>query len=310
MLSSRSSLLLAGSLFALSSIAAAPVLAATTNPVAAASVGTAAAPQFGRFGFDEAGTDRTVAPGDDFYAFANGTWTKATSIPADKSNYGSFSVLDDLSHQRTRGILDAARADPVSKIGVAYAAYLDTDRIESLGLTPIQPWLDRIKALKTKEAYAALLAEADRAGIGGLFGDGVGQDDKSPDVYALGLSQAGLGLPDRDYYLSADPKLAQARDAYEAHVARMLTLAGEPDAAARAKALLAFETAIAKVSWTRTDSRDADKTYNKMAVADLVKSAPGFDFVTYFRGIGAPVETVIVSQPSAVSGSGDDGSSR
>jgi putative endopeptidase len=309
-MTSKSLLLLAGSLFAFSSAIAAPPVEQAKKPVGAA-VGPVAGqqaalaadkPQIGDFGFDQAGMDKSVAPGDDFYQFANGNWARNTAIPADKSNYGSFEVLADLSRQRTRGILEEAKADPNSKIGVAYATYLDTATIESKGLTPIQPWLDKIKNLKSKDGYAALAAEADRAGIGGVFRDGVGQDDKDPDVYALNLVQGGLGLPDRDYYLSTDAKLAEAKAAYQAHIARMLTLAGEPDAAARAKAIVDFETGIAKVSWTRTESRDATKTYNKMTVADLVKSAPGFDFVTYFKGINTPVDTVLVAQPSAVAG--------
>jgi len=296
-MTSKSFLLLAGSLFAFSSpIAAQPAV----QPAAAASA--VDKPAIGDFGFDSAGMDHGVAPGDDFYAFANGGWAKTTAIPADKSNFGSFEVLADLSRQRTRGILDEARTDPNSKIGAAYSTYLDSATIESKGLAPIQPWLNRIKGLKSKAGYAGLAAEADRAGIGGVFGDGVGQDDKNPDVYALGLYQGGLGLPDRDYYLSTDAKLAETKTAYQAHIAKMLTLAGEPDAAARAKAIVDFETEIAKVSWTRIDSRDATKTYNKMDVAALTKSAPGFDFVTYFKGINTPVDTVLVAQPSAVAG--------
>jgi len=309
-MTSKSLLLLAGSLFAFSSAVAAPPVEQAKKPVGAA-VGPVAGqqaalaadrPQIGDFGFDTAGMDTSARPGDDFYQYADGTWAKNTAIPADKSNYGSFEVLADLSQQRTRGILDAAKADPNSKIGVAYATYLDTATIESKGLAPIQPWLNKIKGLKSKAAYAALAAEADRASIAGLWGDGVGQDDKNPDVYALSLGQSGLGLPDRDYYLSTDAKLAETKAAYQAHIAKMLTLAGEADAAARAKAIVDFETEIAKVSWTRVESRDATKTYNKMTTAALAKAAPGFDFVTYFKGIGAPVDSVIVAQPSAVTG--------
>ena len=309
-MTSKSLLLLAGSLFAFSSAVAAPPVEQAKKPVGAA-VGPVAGqqaalaadrPQIGDFGFDTAGMDTSARPGDDFYQYADGTWAKNTAIPADKSNYGSFEVLADLSQQRTRGILDAAKADPNSKIGVAYATYLDTAAIESKGLAPIQPWLNKIKGLKSKAGYAALAAEADRASIGGLWGDGVGQDDKNPDVYALSLGQSGLGLPDRDYYLSTDAKLAETKAAYQAHIAKMLTLAGEADAAARAKAIVDFETEIAKVSWTRVESRDATKTYNKMTTAALAKAAPGFDFVTYFKGIGAPVDSVIVAQPSAVTG--------
>ncbi len=291
---------------ALTGVTAALSQSTTAAPVAAqpatAESDAKAGPTFGSFGFDEQGMDRTVAPGDDFYAYANGGWAKATPIPADKSNYGSFNLLSDLSESRTRGILDAAAKDPQSKIGRAYATFLDTGTIEAKGLAPIRPWLGRIAALKDRAGYPALLAEADRAGIGGPFGGGVGQDDKSPEQYALSLGQSGLGMPDRDYYLSTDAKLVEARAAYQAHIAKMLTLAGEPDAQARAAALLAFETEIARVSWTRVDSRDATKTYNKMTVADLAAKAPGFDFAGYFKGIGTPVPTVIVAQPSAITG--------
>jgi putative endopeptidase len=259
------------------------------------------AQRFGTFGFDTTGMDRSVQPGDDFYDYANGTWAKNTSIPADKSSYGAFDLLSDLSQARTRGILDEQARDRNSKIGTAYATYLDTAGIEAKGLAPIQPWLGKVKGL-TRANYASLIAEANSHGIRGPFGSGVGQDDKLPEVYALNLSQSGLGLPDRDYYLKTDPKLVEARTAYQAHLAKLLTLAGEPNAAARAAAIVQFETQIAQVSWTRVDSRDATKTYNKMSVADLQKMAPGFDFVTYFKGIGAPVNSVIVAQPTAVAG--------
>ena len=275
------------------------VTKAATGPVAPQG---ADRPQIGSYGFDAAGMDRTVAPGDSFYDYANGTWAKTTAIPADKANYGAFDVLADLSRERTHGILDKARADSTSKIGAAYATYLDTGAIEAKGLTPIKPWLDRIRGLNDRAGYAALVAEASRNGIGGPFGGGVGQDAKQPEVYAVGLRQSGLGLPDRDYYIGTDAKLAEAKVAYQAHIAKMLTLAGEANAAARAKAIVDFETQIAQVSWTRIDSRDATKTYNKMGVADLTRAAPGFDFVTYLKGLGTPVDTVIVAQPTAVAG--------
>ncbi|MFZ5747793.1 MAG: M13 family metallopeptidase [Pseudomonadota bacterium] len=284
---------------------AAPVAASEPAPVAVAAAPAPAPrpkPEIGDFGFDLAGMDRAIAPGDDFYGFANGTWAKVTEIPADKSNYGAFNVIADLSQKRTHDILEEARQDPTSKIGIAYATYLDVDAINAKGLAPVEPWLNQIKGLKTKAGYAALAAQADRNGVRIPFGSYVGQDDKNPEVYALNLSQGGLGLPDRDYYLSKDPKLAEAKAAYEAHIAKMFELAGEPDAAARAKAIVGFETKIAQVSWTRIDSRDANKTYNKMTVAELAKKAPGFDFAAYFKGIGAPVDTVIVAQPSALTG--------
>ena len=276
------------------------LLAATALGSAAVAQSTAK-PQFGTFGFDEAGMDKTVAPGDNFYGFSNGMWAKNTPIPADKANYGAFNLLSDLSDERTKGILEGVAADPKSKIGVAYSTYLDRAAIDAKGVAPIQPWLTKVKAA-TKATYPALLAEAGSAGIPGPFGAYVGQDDKNPEVYALGLVQSGLGLPDRDYYLSTDAKLAETKAAYQAHIAKVLTLAGEPNADVRAKAIVDFETAIAQVSWTRVDSRDADKTYNKMSLSDLQKAAPGFDFATYFKNQGAPVDSVIVAQPSAVTG--------
>ena len=272
---------------------------ASVGPVAPA---TADRPQIGSFGFDIAGMDRNVRPGDNFFQYSNGTWARVTPIPADKSNYGMFTVLDDLSRTRTQEILDDKKTDPSSKIGNAYASFLDEAAVEARGLAPIQPWLSRIRSLSSRAGYAALVAEADRAGIGGPVAGFVAQDDKNPDEYALNLVQAGLGMPDRDYYLSKDSKIVETRAAYLAHLEKMFTLAGEPNAAARARALLDYETKLALVHWTRVESRDATKTYNMMTTAKLVADAPGFDFGAYFHGIGADVDKVIVAQPSAVKG--------
>ncbi|WP_288413066.1 M13 family metallopeptidase [uncultured Sphingomonas sp.] len=295
-------LLAASALSACATTPTGPVETAATTPAAAPETVPAPKPEIGDFGFDVAGMDRSVKPGDNFYKYANGTWEKITPIPADKSNYGMFTALDDLSKTRTRELLDAAKGDPNSKIGVAYATYLDQAAIEAKGLAPIQPWLTEIKGLTSKAGYAALAAKASQAGVGGPFGAYVGPDDKQPTVYALQTAQAGLGMPDRDYYLSTDAKLVEQRKAYEAHLAKMLTLAGEPNAAARAAAVVALETQIAKAHWTRIESRDANKTYNKMTVAELQRRAPGFDFATYFRGLGANTTDVIVAQPTAFTG--------
>src|SRR5437868_1805399 len=275
-----------------------PAALLLTAAQAAASTGA----QYGTFGFDLSGMDRSVAPGDNFYYFANGTWAKNTAIPPDQSSYGSFNYLDDLSHTRTRGILEQAKADPNSKIGRAYSTYLDTAAIEGKGLAPVEPLLTRIRALKSKAGYPALAAAVGGSGVGIPFAAFVNQDQKDPDTYIMRISQAGLGMPDRDYYLSADPKLAATKSAYQKHVAAMLTLAGETNAAARARAIGDFETKIAQVSWTRVQSRDANKTYNKMTLVELDRSAPGFDFAGFFRAAHAPVKNVNVAQPTAVSG--------
>ncbi|MBX9727965.1 MAG: M13 family metallopeptidase, partial [Sphingopyxis sp.] len=235
-------------------------------------------------------------------AFANGTWARNTPIPEDKSNFGMFTLLADLSQERTRAILDEARNYAGSRIGSAYASYLDEARVEALGMAPIQPWLNRVRALQDRSAYVALAAEADRAGIGGLFGGYVGQDDRAPENYIFTMGQGGIGMPDREFYLGTTERFERVRAAYLVHLEAMLALAGESDAAARARAIMDFETEIARVHWNRVDSTDATKTYNKLTVAQLEEGAPGFDFSTYLRGLGATQNDVIVNQPSAFTG--------
>ena len=272
-------------------------------PMAAASPAPAGpTPQIGAFGFDKGGMDETVRPGDNFYQFANGSWTKNTAIPADKSNYGNFTVLDDLSRERTRTLIEEQSKDPNSRIGAAYASFLDTAAIEAKGLAPLQPWLGQIKGLKTKAGLPALYADATKNGVGTPFQAYVGQDDKAPDHYILSMGQSGLGMPDRDYYLKADAKLAETKAKYLAHLTNVMTLAGEPDAAARAQAVVDFETKIAAASWTRIESRDATKTYNKMTLAQLGRTSRGFDFAGWVKASGAKgVTDVLVAQPSAIS---------
>jgi len=300
----RSILSLALASVSLSACAAQTTSQSPTADAAPAPAAQAAAPApaIGTYGFDTAGMDPNVAPGDDFYGYANGAWARNTPIPADKSNYGMFTALDDLSKQRTQQILDEAKGDPASKIGNAYAAYLDLATVEARGLAPIQPWLAEIKAVNTRADYARLVAKATRNGIGSPFGGFVGQDDKAPDTYIYTLFQSGLGMPDRDYYLQQSDDMKSTRQAYVAHLARMFELTGESDGQRRAEAIMAFETEIAKVHWTRVDSRDAEKTYNKMKVADLVAQAPGFDFATTLRESGVDLDTILVAQPSAIKG--------
>jgi len=281
-------------------MSAAPAIA-KEKAAAETATETAAKPELGTFGFDTAGMDTAVQPGDDFYAYANGTWAKNTPIPADKSNYGMFTALGDLSQQRTREILDAAKGDPSSMIGRNYAAYLDGAAVEAKGLAPIQPWLAKIRAVD-KAGLATLLAEADRNGVQHFFGGYVGQDDKNPDVYIYTMFQGGIGMPDRDFYLKDNERNAKLQGAYLKHLENVLTLAGEANAAARAKAIYDFEKQIATVHWDKNDSGDATKVYNKMTVAELAAAAPGFDFATFIRGLGVKEDVLLVSQPSAFTG--------
>ena len=262
---------------------------------------TTAKPEIGDFGFDLTGMDKSVQPGDDFYAYANGTWAKNAQIPADKSNYGMFTALADLSQKRTREILDVAKGDPNSMIGRAYSSYLDTAAVEAKGLAPIQPWLTKVRAVD-KPGLAKLLSEADRSGIQHFFGGYVGQDDKNPDVYIYTMFQGGIGMPDRDFYLKDGERNAKLQAAYLKHLENVLTLAGEKDAAARAKAIYDFEKQIATDHWDKNDSSDATKVYNKMTIAELAKAAPGFDWQAFIRGIGVGEDSILVSQPSAFTG--------
>jgi putative endopeptidase len=214
-----------------------------------------------------------------------------------------FHKLQDLSLERTRGILEDAEKQPDSKIGMFYASFMDEAAANQKGAAPIKPWLAEIKAAKDRAAIGTEMAKLARLGVTTPFSSGVGQDDKLPDQYIAQFGQDGLGLPDRDYYLKDDAALAKNRTAYVAYLAQLLTLAGEPNAAARAQAIMAFETEIAKVHWTPEESREADKTYNKWARADFDAKAPGFPWATYMAGLGLDTQpNFLVAQPSAFAG--------
>jgi putative endopeptidase len=282
-------------------LAAAPATAKDKAAAPAKTSQPAHKPELGTFGFDSTGMDKSVQPGDDFYAYANGTWAKNTQIPADKSNYGMFTALQDLSQKRTREILDAAKADPNSMIGRAYSSYLDGATVEYKGLAPIEPWLGKVRSVE-KANLAALLAEADRSGIAHFFGGYVNQDDKNPDVYIYQMRQGGIGMPDRDFYLKDSERNLATQAAYLKHLENVLVLAGESNAAARAKAIYDFEKQIAAVHWDKNDSSDATKAYNKLTLAELAQTAPGFDWTAFVRGIGVNEDSLLVAQPSAFTG--------
>ncbi len=276
------------------------IYAQTASATPAAEAKMADGPQLGTFGMDEAGMDKTKAPGKDFYAYSNGVWAKKTEIPADKSNYGMFTALDDLSKDRVKLVLEAAKDKPGNKAGDVYASYLDTDRIEKLGLSPINPWLAKIKAIKSKADFEKLMPIAARNGVGALFGGFVGQDDKDPETYIFQIGQGGTSLPDRDMYLVANDKFEAIRTAYKVYLAKMLELSGERDPIARANAVFAMEKNFAQVHWTREDSSDATKTYNKMTLAELDSIAPKLPMAQILKAVSPKINNVIVAQPSAI----------
>ncbi|HUR40066.1 MAG TPA: M13-type metalloendopeptidase [Verrucomicrobiae bacterium] len=260
-------------------------------------------------GIELANFDKSVRPQDDLFRHVNGNWLKTTEIPADKARYGSFTKLRDDSEARLRTIIEESAAKPnkkagsdEQKVGDLYASFMDEAKLEELGIKPLEAELARIDALKGKQEIAALLARFARMNVGTPINGYVNQDDKDPTQYIFYVLQSGLGLPDRDYYLLPDAKFKEARVAYEAHVARTLELAGDKAAANSAKAVMALETAMAKSHWSRVDSRDADKTYNKFELAKINELTPGFDFAAALKELGVTNGAVIVSQPSAYTG--------
>ncbi|HEY4940586.1 MAG TPA: M13-type metalloendopeptidase [Rhizomicrobium sp.] len=255
---------------------------------------------FGSWGYDLSARDATVKPGDAFFAYANGAWLRRTEIPADRSNYGMHAALAERVLLQLRTIMeDAAKADPATvagKVGAYYAAFMDEARIEQLGASPLKPSLDAVRAAPSREALAALMGLANKDFEGSLFSAFVAPDAKDPSHYAIYLSQSGLGLPDRDYYLQAS--FAAKKQAYQAYVGKMLALEGWPDADAHAAAIVALETKIAEASWSRVEERDVVKTYNPMTLAELEAMAPGFDWRGFLKAndLGTPANLVIVEK--------------
>jgi putative endopeptidase len=300
--------LLAGvAALALVSFGASAVVQAASRP---AKSSKASQPQFGSFGVDLAGMDSKAAPGDDFYRFVNGAWADKTLIPEDKSSWGGFMILRDLSDQRTRAIIEEVakkKGKPGSaaqKVGDYFASFMDEATIERLGVAPIRPYLDSIAAMKTRSDLAVELGKANRMMIDMPVGIGVEQDLKDNSVYSAYIGQGGLGLPDRDYYLVDDnPRFVEARTKYKAHAAAMLKLAGFDDVEARAQRIYDLEVAIAKVHWSQADSRQIDKLYNPMTLAELDANMPGFDWAGFVRTAGlAGQAKVVATQPSALTG--------
>ncbi len=300
----KNRLIVAASLFALAGPAA---LAQTATPPAAPTSSNTLSPiageRMGPWGFDVSGMDRNARPGADFFGYASGNWARTTEIPADKSSFGSFNVLRDLSEARVRQLVENYRPDDSqadrAKVAAIYGSFMDEARIEQLGATPLQPALQKIRAAQSKDQMAALMGEAMK-GIGAtFFGLGVYDDSRDPDHYALRMGQSGLGLPDRDYYL--EERFAPQKARYQEYVAQMLGLAGWSQPEQAAAAIVALETEIARAHWTRAESRDRDRTYNPMTLAELQAQAPGFPWESFFRAAGVDhAERAIVAQNTAI----------
>jgi predicted metalloendopeptidase len=264
-------------------------------------------------GIDTQFIDTSVRPQDDFFTYLNGKWLKETEIPSDKASWGTFMKLRDDTTPQLRAIIEAAQKDPAAKkqgsetqkIADLYASFMDEARRENLGYKPLTGELARIRSLKDKKGVPSLSAHLAKIGVPTPYGIRVAQDARASTKYATYISQGGLGMPDRDYYLKLDDKrMADTRAAYQQHVAKILALAGERNAEAQAAAIVDFETELAKVQWTKVENRDPVKRYNKMSVAELSKLAPGYDWkgALAAAGVASKADYVIVAQPSYLSG--------
>ena len=252
--------------------------------------------------------DPAVRAQDDFFLHLNGQWLKSAEIPADKSSWGSFAKLRDDTLPQLRAIVEAAQQDKnkkagsdAQKIGDLYASFMDEKKLDAMGIKPLTGELSAIRSLKDKKGLPALIAHLAQIGVPAPYGVYVSQDARESTKYAVGISQGGLGLPDRDYYLKKDDaKLVAVLAKYQAHVETMLKLAGDKNAAASAQAVVALETALAEVQWTKVENRDPVKRYNKMSIDKLAELAPGYDWkhALAAAGVASKTDYVIVNQPS------------
>ena len=252
--------------------------------------------------------DKAISPKDNFFQFVNGTWLKNTEIPADKTRWGSFDELRQNTDKDALKILNEATKNPKyapntdqGKAISMYKSVMDTVARNKQGITPIKPYLAKIDAVKTIKDLQKLMMEEEAKGGGvGFFGFGIGADDKNSNRNAVTLGVGGLGLPDKDYYISEDKDSKEKREKYQAHVARMFGFLGiKPEQAKMdAEKVLALETAMSRPRLDRVERRDPKKQYNPIAINDLQKTAPIIDWNNYINGIGiTKIDTVIVSQP-------------
>jgi putative endopeptidase len=251
--------------------------------------------------------DRNVRPQDDLFMFVNGAWYHNTEIPADRSTYGAFNMLAEANELRLHSIIEdavasgAAPGSNAQKIGDFYASFMDEARIEALGLAPVQPMLDRIAAIASHAELTTVMAELRRSGLSEPYSFFVSTDAKAPDVYALHLSQGGLGLPDRDYYFRDAEDFVRIRDEYVKYLSAMLSASGHTDADAAALRIYELEHTLAGHNWTRAELRDAEARYNKLTIDEVRTLLGGIDYDAMASAAGiAQADYVIVSTPSYI----------
>jgi len=250
--------------------------------------------------------DRTVRPQDDLNAYVNGPWLAATEIPADKSSYGAFDKLYDNAQLQLKGLVEdslvsAANASANSrKVAAFYQSFMDEKSLEAKGLAPLAQALAQIDSIKTKQQLLQGFAHLQAIEVTVPFGSYVHLDNKDSTRYVYDVAQDGLGLPDRDYYLSDEATLVAMRQQYVVHMTQMLALAGDANAKQEARQILSLETALAKVQWTKVENRDPVKAYNLTPMGDLGVVAPGLEWSAYLKaaGVADKATAINLSQPS------------
>jgi putative endopeptidase len=261
--------------------------------------------KYGTWGFDLAGMDSQTKPGDDFFRYANGAWIDKTQIPSDKPAYSLRLAMTDLTEQRLKDLLEAAGAKSADnpstldeKAGAFYRSFMDQARVDQLGTKAIDPELNDVKNAKTRDDFAALMGRTTTDFEFSLFNPIIDVDLKDPKKYAFYLGQAGIGLPDRDYYLK--PDFTGQKTAYQNYVTTILKLLNWTDPDKTAKEIVEFETKIAEASWTKTQQRDLNAIYNPMSIEELKKFAPGFAWEKFLGETKmAKLTRVIVAEKSA-----------
>ena len=267
----------------------------------------AAKPAYGTWGYDPAAMDSSVKPGDDFWAYVNGTWDKNTQIAADRASAGPFVTLSDAAEKDVRQIVEGLANDPNrdrlgQQVGDYYASFMDQAAIEAAGTAPLKPYLDEINAAKTR---AQLLSLFVKPGFASPVDVSIIPDFKNAERYSAIAGQATLGMPSREYYLDDSAKMKAHRAAYRDYIVTIQKLAGLAGGDAAADRIIALETALSKAQWPAAERRDIDKIYNPMNRAQLAKLAPQFEWNASLAkaGLGS-AKSVIVTEPSAVAGAG------
>ncbi|BDF94098.1 MULTISPECIES: M13 family metallopeptidase [unclassified Pseudoalteromonas] len=283
-----------------------PETTETSAPKTAVETTTAAEqPELGSFGVDLTARNEAIKPGDDFFMYASGTWYDNYVMPADKTRYGAFSGLAERSEERVKEIIEeiAARDDLNAEeqlIADFYNAYMDTETLNKLGITPIKPLLTEINDVSSTDDLTKLFGQAWLSGVNSPIGGGMWFNRLDPNKYEMSLGAGGLGLPDRSYYLEDSERFEKTRSAYVAHIAQMLELAGVDNTTERAQAILALETKIAEGHWPREKRRNRDLTLNQVKRSELSEAYPDFNWDLYFAQTGYQVPQLNVSQPEPI----------